>query len=227
MDAIELAWRGLDDETRLDVASVEYSPDGGFVATGRQSTEQYRAVWDLVVDEHWRTKLLTVDVEGFALDGGEPLWQRHLNLWRKDVSGRSQWRCEVGESGDIPMSFGYMGIARERLALFADALDVDLACCPVTNTMPIQRLGVMRPGVAAREITVAWVSLPDLSVHAINQTYASAADGLTQLASAVDDRVAAVVHYESSGRGVSLDLSVDGFGHVVTYPELAERLVTE
>ena len=106
MTTVEVVWRGLDDESRLDVASVEFDADGGFVATGRQSTESYRAQWDLVVDSSWRTRLFTVDVEGYApssaaedLDapdetGGslEPVWQRHLNLWRRDEGSRSVWR---------------------------------------------------------------------------------------------------------------------------------------
>ena len=66
MTTVEVVWRGLDDESRLDVASVEFDADGGFVATGRQSTERYRAQWDLVVDSSWRTRLFTVDVEGYA-----------------------------------------------------------------------------------------------------------------------------------------------------------------
>ena len=226
MDAIELAWRGLDVDTRLDVASVDYGAAGGFVATGRQSTLSYRAQWDLVVDEQWRTKMLTVDVEGLDADG-RGTWQRHLNLWRKDVGAGSRWRCEAGESGDVPRHFAPVGISDERLALLDSAVDVDLAGCPLTNVMPIQRLGVMRPGIAPRDLTVAWVNLPEASVTAVAQTYASAADGLSAVACAMDDRVAAVVHYESAGRGVSTDLSVDGFGHVVVYPELAERLDTD
>ena len=63
MTTVEVVWRGLDDESRLDVASVEFDADGGFVATGRQSTERYRAQWDLVVDSSWRTRLFTVDVD--------------------------------------------------------------------------------------------------------------------------------------------------------------------
>lgn len=43
MTAHEVAWRGVDDDTRLDVASVDVDPRGGFVATGRQSTQNYRA----------------------------------------------------------------------------------------------------------------------------------------------------------------------------------------
>ncbi|MBE7372153.1 putative glycolipid-binding domain-containing protein [Dermacoccus barathri] len=238
MTTVEVVWRGLDDESRLDVASVEFDADGGFVATGRQSTERYRAQWDLVVDSSWRTRLFTVDVEGYApssaaedLDapdetGGspEPVWQRHLNLWRRDEGSRSVWRCESGESGDVPGDFGPIGIADDALELFVEALDVDLAGCPLTNTMPIRRLGVDAAGVGERPITTAWVSLPDLAVIPSAQVYSSGPEGLSDIASALDDRVVSVVHYRSATRDVSVDLAVDAHGLVVTYPELAARI---
>ena len=232
MDAIELAWVGLDDDSRLDVASIEYGPHGGFVATGRQSTSTYRAQWDLVVDAAWRTQLLTVDVEGWpaAGEGSQnsepppPTWQRHLNLWRRDTATGSSWRCEVGESGDVPSDFGPAGFADVDAGLLHDAVDVDLAGCPLTNVMPIQRLGVMKPGVPPHTLTLAWVSLPECAVIPATQTYASAAPGLAELATTVDERVASVVRYESRTRQVAVDLSVDGFGHVIDYPDLARRL---
>lgn len=238
MTTVEVAWRGVDDESRLDVASVEFDADGGFVATGRQSTETYRAQWDLVVDSSWRTRLLTVDVEGYAhsqdaddLDdaadpGGrmEPVWQRHLNLWRRDEGSRSVWRCETGESGVVPRHLGPLGIAADALELFAEALDVDLAGCPLTNTMPIRRLGVDAAGIGERPITTAWVSLPDLAVVPSARVYSSAPEGLSDIASALDERVVSVVHLRSAARDSSVDLSVDAHGLVVTYPELAARI---
>lgn len=236
MTSVEVAWRGVDDELRLDVASLEFDAEGGFVATGRQSSESYRAQWDLVVDSAWRTRLFTVDVEGYAppsagLDESErrrePVWQRHLNLWRRDDGSRSIWRCETGESGDVPREFGPMGMAPDALELFAEAVDVDLAGCPLTNTMPIRRLGVDAAGVGERPITMAWVSLPDLAVIPSPQVYSSGPEGLSQIASALDERVASVVHYRSATRDVSVDLSVDAHGIVVTYPQLAERLDIE
>lgn len=237
MTTVEVAWRGVDDESRLDVASIEFDDDGGFVAVGRQSSAGYRAQWDLVVDASWRTRLLTVDVEGYASSAREgngledgsvrPTWQRHLNLWRRDDGSRSIWRVETGESGEVPREFGPMGIAPDALELFAEAVDVDLAGCPLTNTMPIRRLGVEAAGVGERPVTTAWVSLPDLAVIPSPQVYSSGPEGLAQIASALDERVASVVHYRSATRDVSVDLSVDAQGIVVTYPQLAERLDIE
>ena len=86
MTAVDVAWQGLDDETRLDVASLDFSDEGGFVATGRQSTETWRVQWDLVVDSRWCTKFETLDAEGvpvpsetLALYGFESAGGVHLN----------------------------------------------------------------------------------------------------------------------------------------------------
>lgn len=257
--SLDVAWRGLDDDTRLDVASIDFADDGGFVATGRQSTETYRVQWDLVVDARWRTKLLTLDAEGYgdvsretgltgpAEDGmraatrhedgaardasesaesprREPVWQRHLNLWRRDDGSTSIWRCEGAESGDVPRHFGPVGFDPEMAALFADAVDVDLSGCPLTNVMPIRRFGVDAAGVGERPITAAWVSLPDLSVIPSSQVYSSGPEGLSEAMSVLDPRVFSVVHYRSATRDVSVDLSVDANGLVLTYPDLAARI---
>lgn len=221
---IEVAWHGLDDPDRLDVASFDFTDGGGFVATGRQSTPDYRAQWDLIVDGNWRTKMVTVEVEGFADGSEESAWSRQLTLWRRDAGGRSTWRCETDESGDVPRHFAPMGIADGEEDLFADAVDVDLAHCPVTNTMPIRRLNLTGPDAHPHDLVMAWISLPDLTVHAAQQVYAPASDGSALLANTLDERVADVVRYRSLTRGVEVELSVDANGIVVTYPDLATRL---
>lgn len=151
-------------------------------------------------------------------------WQRHLNLWRRDDAVGSAWRCESGQSGDIPGHFGAMGFAEHDLPLFADAVDVDLSGCPLTNVMPIRRFGVDAAGVGERPITAAWVSLPDLSVIPSSQVYSSGPEGLSEAMSVLDPRVFSVVHYRSATRDVSVDLSVDANGLVLTYPDLAARI---
>jgi hypothetical protein len=56
-----------------------------------------------------------------------------------------------------------------------DALDCGLGLCPVTNTMPILRhdyVGAAHRGeMAGREFVMAWVSVPDLTVHQSRQQY--------------------------------------------------------
>ena len=93
----------------------------------------------------------------------------------------------------------------------AAALDCDLACSPVTNTMPILRHGLQRsPGV--ERFVMAFVQVPTLQVVATPQEYRH-----LQL---VD--TGAQIRY-SSGTFVS-DLLVDRDGVVVDYPTMAHRI---
>ncbi len=81
-------------------------------------------------------------------------------------------------------------------------IDVDIAATPFTNTLPIRRLEL---GVGeSRTIKVAYVSLPDLGVGAVEQRY-------TRL---TDNRYL----YEGLSTGFVAELEVDGDGIVGDYP---------
>jgi hypothetical protein len=54
-------------------------------------------------------------------------------------------------------------------------LDVDISITPLTNTLPLRRLG-LRPG-QSREIAAAYLSVPDLGVQARGQRYTALASG--------------------------------------------------
>jgi hypothetical protein len=96
----------------------------------------------------------------------------------------------------------------------AAALDCDLACSPVTNTMPILRHELQRrPGT--ERFVMAFVQVPSLQVVAMPQEYRH-----LQL---VD--TGAQIRY-ASGTFVS-DLLVDGDGIVVDYPTMAHRIPAE
>ncbi|HEY4025883.1 MAG TPA: putative glycolipid-binding domain-containing protein, partial [Candidatus Dormibacteraeota bacterium] len=91
------------------------------------------------------------------------------------------------------------------------ALDCDLAYCCLTNTMPVLRNRLHgRSGSA--NLLVAWVSVPDLSVHATHQRY-------THLARAGGG---AVVKFESGG--YAGDIEFDATGFVRDYPGVARRV---
>lgn len=91
------------------------------------------------------------------------------------------------------------------------AEDCDLGLCPFTNTMPIRRHALhMRPG--RHEFLMAWVAVPELTVHPSRQTY-------THLGISSDG---AQVRYESGD--FSSDLTVDQDGLVIDYPQLATRI---
>ncbi|MER7706637.1 putative glycolipid-binding domain-containing protein [Kitasatospora sp. NPDC097605] len=98
------------------------------------------------------------------------------------------------------------------------ALDCDLGLSPLTNAMPVLRHRLHRePG--RHEFLMAWVRVPDLTVHPSRQTY-------THLGPAGDDgggdaAAAATVRYESGD--FSSDLLLDRHGLVLDYPDLARR----
>jgi hypothetical protein len=79
--------------------------------------------------------------------------------------------------------------------------DVDLACSPSTNTLPIRRL---RLGIgAARTIKAAWVRFPELTVEKASQTYTR-----------VDEFT-----YRFSSGDFEADLTVDEEGLVAAYAD--------
>jgi uncharacterized protein len=94
---------------------------------------------------------------------------------------------------------------------FDGAADVDVAGAVAFNTLPIRRLGLHRePG--EHELPVLFVSLPDLTVTLVRQTYRTVR---------VTDN-GAVVNYTDAD--ISADLTVDADGLVIDYPDLS-RLV--
>ncbi|MGN6324823.1 putative glycolipid-binding domain-containing protein [Pseudolysinimonas sp.] len=90
----------------------------------------------------------------------------------------------------------------------AEAVDLDLAISPLTNTLPIRRLDLGIDDEA--DIVAAYVSFPDLEIVADPQRY-------TRL-----DEDAYV--YESLDSDFEAELTVDAAGFVLEYPGLFERL---
>ena len=90
------------------------------------------------------------------------------------------------------------------------ALDCDLGLCPLTNTMPVLRERLLDPGAQPHEFVMAWVSVPDLTVHRSEQRYEP-----------IDRQHVRYVGRHRSFEGV---LEFDDDGLVVHYPELAERI---
>ncbi|EYB66597.1 hypothetical protein DEIPH_ctg084orf0010 [Deinococcus phoenicis] len=86
--------------------------------------------------------------------------------------------------------------------------DVDLQATPLTNTLPIRRLGLEVGGSAV--LRAAWIGVPSLDVRAVRQRY-------TRLA-------AELYRYENLESGFRAEVQVDGEGLVTLYPEAFERL---
>ena len=198
-----LLWR------RLDTAGTEHallSEQSGLYARGTMVAADpvpFTCGYELLVDEGWVSVRLAVTAEGAG-------WLRSVKLER--AAGR--WRVTAGEQGDLDAALRRAGEPRAALpgaedpALLRDALDVDLGYCPLTNTPPVRRLGLLRarPGTSAT-LTVAGVRVPSLEVVPARQTYTALGDNR--------------VRYQDES--FAADLTLDDSGYVVSYPELAER----
>lgn len=131
-------------------------------------------------------------------------WRRKLDL-RRLKSGRWTARTKVEGVIDIPPPGGDM-------ARLFDALDCDLAWSPLTNSMPVLRHGLLSGGGPV-DFVMAWVSVPDLSVHASRQryTFARKAGDLS------------VIRYESRDTTFAAEVTFDSDGLVVDYPGIGHR----
>jgi hypothetical protein len=89
------------------------------------------------------------------------------------------------------------------------AVDCDIAFSPVTNAMPVLRSGLARRS-GAEDFVMAWVAVPELTVHASRQRYENVGDG--------------IVRFRSLDVDFTADLELDADGLVVRYPTMAERL---
>jgi hypothetical protein len=191
-----LTWAGTD-EWRAESADVQVQEDR-FTATGVQLGVEplpYRLDYVLETGAGWVTRTLQVTAAG---DG----WRRFLHLAR-DPTGR--WSLEADSAGGavLPAAGG-------DPAAVAGAEDCDLGLSPLSNTMPILRHRLHQEPVAV-ELTMAWVSVPDLGLHRSVQRYEHLRTTPT----------GAVVRFSSDD--FTADLVVDPAGFVLDYPDLARR----
>jgi hypothetical protein len=166
----------------------------------------YRLDYELDTGPGFVTQRLRVQSHG---DG----WRRHLDLRRADDGTWSADATLTGEPDELPAAdLDDPGASAETLADLAGALDCDLGECPVTNTMPVLRQGLLRPGQPL-DFVMAWVSVPDLHVHRSDQRYTFVVS---------DGDGGAVIRYESGTFSAAVRFDADGL--VVDYPGLGRRL---
>jgi uncharacterized protein len=132
-------------------------------------------------------------------------WSRMLEL-RRDLEGA--WEVRAEEDGHVDLRS-----AGGDPAAFAGALDFDLGLSPVTNLMPIHRHDLLAGGGPV-ELTVAWVSVPDLSVQSDGQRYTFARA----------DHDQRVIRYEAVDGTFTADITLDLDGIAIDYPGIARRL---
>lgn len=183
------AWRRSDESEGHSLARLERVGDG-WVADAHEvvvtGPDLGACDFSARLDAEWRTT--RVHVEALSAGSG----RRTLDL-RAD-EGRRWWR----DGGRIPKLDG--------------CLDVDVSASPLTNTFPIRRLSGLAPG-EARTVSVAWVDVPSLEVHRVEQTYR---------------RIGPVGGLEaweySDPRHGTFRFTVDTNGLVVDYEGLASRV---
>lgn len=141
----------------------------------------YAADYTLRCDAHWATREASIVLRR----GGVT---QSLSL-RVDAE-RRWWR------GD------------EEVPQLRGCTDIDLAFTPSTNTLPIRRLA-LEVG-QGRDVTAAWVRMPDLSLVTLPQRY-------TRL-------TPSRYRYESNGGSFTAEVETDEHGLVLTYPPGWERV---
>jgi hypothetical protein len=164
----------------------------------------YTCRYELQTDPGWTTSRFEVSSEGAG-------WARTVRL--ELAAGR--WRATTSEQGNLDAALAGAGHARAGLPgtedpdLLYGAFDVDLTGSPLTNTLPIRRLNLLKAqtGVAHR-LSVAWVILPSLEVVQADQIYTPISAGMIRFATET----------------FSADLVVDDDGFVADYPGLAKRI---
>jgi uncharacterized protein len=104
---------------------------------------------------------------------------------------------------------GTLDLRRGTKPLRDDVLDLDLASSPLFNSLPVLRDRLHEGGGDARDYTMAFVRVPELSVERSAQRYVPLGRG--------------GVRFRSGDFTVDLEFDRDGF--VVRYPGLAERVL--
>lgn len=152
------------------------------VVVGERGGTPYGLVYTVSVDADWHTRLVDV---------ADPTGNPCLRLWS---DGHGRWR-------DVE--------ADRELRELDGCIDVDLAATPFTNTLPIRRL----PWQArqSRTLRVAYISVPDLQVFAMNQRYTCLEPSKWFL-------------YENLDGQFQAQLELDNDGLVIDYPGLFTRV---
>src|SRR5690349_7026936 len=142
------------EHVRLDARNGLYA-QGTVLAAAPVSHECH---YEIQTDPGWATVRLDVRTLGAG-------WARGVRL--ELAAGR--WRVTASEQGDLDAALVAAGHARAGLPgtedpdLLYGAFDVDLAGSPLTNTLPVRRLGLLgtqpRP---SHPLSVSWLPIPSL-----------------------------------------------------------------
>lgn len=173
------AWEGCEG----GLEHCEIRPEGdrivaAGVATGAINDKPFGLYYRIVMNEAWR-------VRGASLRTGSGA---SLEL-ASDREG--QWHV----NGKIALEL-------------AGCIDIDIQASPLTNTLPIRRLGLEHGRSAI--IRVVYINVPELAVEVLSQRYTALSLGLYR--------------FEGLDTDFTADLPVDEDGLVLDYPGLFRRL---
>ena len=164
----------------------------------------YRLDLELRVDAGWITRRLALTASGDGYGRARSCWSTTViqtgALTDHDVVPPAVLASappDTVDPGDIP----------------GDVLDVDVQYSPLTNLMPIRRLGLDRRG-ATGSFVMAWISVPSLAMTLDDQRY-------TLLGVDNGDQCA---HFENGDGFFTAVIRCDADGIVLDYPGIARRL---
>lgn len=188
-------WRRLDISDGLahgalsDFTPDADHPDGAHLLDGAAVTRDEAGAWSLrfsvIADRAWLTR--TVFVEVLADDG--------LERVTLSVDGLGEWTLDGRPWPEL-----------------RGCTDVDVSATPLTNALPVNRLGLPVGGEAS--VDVAWLDVPSLAVHRVRQVYRRGPD---------DARGLATYTYADPTYG-EFGITVDRAGLVVAYQGLFARV---
>ncbi|GGC75234.1 putative glycolipid-binding domain-containing protein [Hoyosella rhizosphaerae] len=170
------------ESTRIQIAGQRVKAAGRIIGGACDDHEAFSASYDLVTDDAGVTRRLSLRT---TVSSGE----RVLSVSR-DREG--YWTVHEGSTSN-----------RSK---FGGALDVDVILSPFFNALPIRRLG-LHAGADDTQISVVYVSLPDLTVREETLTYSAGAEGIHVISPVA-----------------SATVTVDNDGFLIDYPGLGERI---
>ncbi len=202
-----MGWSKTREQGGAEWADVTLGP-GTLVARGVGVAARpvpYRMAYRLEAGPGYVTRRLRVDTAGEG-------WSRRLDLRRSEAGS---WSATARATGRPPLLRGHPlpppGAGADVLDALDGALDCDLGWCPLTNTMPVLRHGLLEPS-QPHDFLMAFVEVPDLAVRPSFQRYSFVRR----------DGEGAIVRYESGS--FTADIRFDEDGLVVDYPRLGRRL---
>lgn len=159
----------------------------------------YRLDYELETEQDWVTARLVARTRGEGWSRSLMLERSRDGIWTGSRDGRG--RLDEADHGIDPEMLG------------AEVLDVDVQYSPVTNLMPVRRLGLENVG-ATREFTMAWIAVPDLTIHEDGQRYRIVERQPGQN----------IVRYESTDGEFEAMITCDDDALAIDYPTIARRL---